>query len=108
MKIFPILMTFFETRFKFFQKVLQKPHKSMLFTASKYPKRNLDCSLTLQNSSQKKRLGFESDVYHFDTCPRLLGLRRRYIPQKKALLTRCLKEVLKLEEFLLWKAPDQF
>ena len=46
----------------------------MLFTASKYPKRNLDCSLTLQNSSQKKRLGFESDVYHFDTCPRLLGL----------------------------------
>ena len=47
----------------------------MLFTASKYPKRNLDCSLTLQNSSQKKRLGFESDVYHFDTCPRLLGLK---------------------------------
>ena len=48
----------------------------MLFTASKYPKRNLDCSLTLQNSSQKKRLGFESDVYHFDTCPRLLGLNK--------------------------------
>ena len=46
----------------------------MLFTASKYPKRNLDCSLTLQNLSQKKRLGLESDVYHFDTCPRLLGL----------------------------------
>ena len=47
----------------------------MLSTASKYPKKNLDCSLTLQNSSQKKRLGFESDVYHFDTCPRLLGLK---------------------------------
>ena len=47
----------------------------MLSTASKYPKKNLDCSLTLQNLSQKKRLGFESDVYHFDTCPRLLGLR---------------------------------
>ena len=46
----------------------------MLSTASKYPKKNLDCSLTLQNSSQKKWLGFESDVYHFDTCPRLLGL----------------------------------
>ena len=47
----------------------------MLSTASKYPKKNLDCSLTLQNLSQKERLGFESDVYHFDTCPRLLGLR---------------------------------
>ena len=46
----------------------------MLSTASKYPKKNLDCILTLQNSSQKKRLGFESDMYHFDTCPRLLGL----------------------------------
>jgi len=46
----------------------------MLSTASKYPKKNLDCSLTLQNLSQKERLGFESDVYHFDTCPRLLGL----------------------------------
>ena len=47
----------------------------MLSNASKYPKKNLDFILTLQNSSQKKRLGFESDVYHFDTCPRLLGLR---------------------------------
>ena len=47
----------------------------MLSTASKYPKKNLDCSLTLQNLSQKERLGFESDVYHFDTCPRLLGLK---------------------------------
>ena len=48
----------------------------MLSTASKYPKRNLDGSLTLQKLSQKKWLGFESDVYHFDTCPRLLGLSR--------------------------------
>ena len=47
----------------------------MLSTASKYPKKNLDCSLTLQNLSQKKRLGLESDLYHFDTCPRLLGLK---------------------------------
>ena len=62
MKVFQILMTFFEN------------NKSMLSTASKYPKKNLDCSLTLQNLSQKERLGFESDVYHFDTCPRLLGL----------------------------------
>ena len=46
----------------------------MLSTASKYPKKNLDCSLKLQNLSQKKRLGLESDVYLFDTCPRLLGL----------------------------------
>ena len=47
----------------------------MLSTASKYPKKNLDCSLTLQNLSKKKRLNFESDVYHFDKCPRLLGLK---------------------------------
>ena len=52
----------------------------MLSTASKYPKKNLDCSLTLQNLSQKERLGFESDVYHFDTCPRLLGLN--WLPLK--------------------------
>ena len=50
----------------------------MLSTASKYPKKNLDCSLTLQYLSQKKRLGFESDMYHFDTCPRLLGLRHHF------------------------------
>ena len=41
----------------------------MLSTASKYPKKNLDCSLTLQTLSQKKRLAFESDVYYFDKCP---------------------------------------
>ena len=74
MKIFPILTTFFETKFQFFKNFIKKKHKLMLSTASKYPKKNLDCSLTLQNLSQKERLGFESDVYHFDTCPRLLGL----------------------------------
>jgi len=56
----------------------------MLSTTSKCPKKNLDCSLTLQNLSQKKRLGFESDMYHFDTCPRLLGLMiQSYNPSTK-------------------------
>ena len=36
----------------------------------------------------------------------LINLEKSYIPQKKA--PRYLKEILKLEEFLLWKAPDQF
>ena len=59
----------------------------MLSTVSKYPKKNLDCSLTLQNYSRKERQGFESDVYHFDTCPRLLG--DSYLDEKKIFKTYC-------------------
>ena len=68
-KNFPILTTFFETKLKFYKNFIKKKHKLMLSTASKYPKKNLDCSLTLQTLSQKKRLAFESDVYYFDKCP---------------------------------------
>ena len=71
---------------------VQKSHKLMFFTVSKYPKKNLDCSLTLQNLSQKERLGFESDVYHFDTCPRLLGLRTSLIDVSNVFIMESLKK----------------
>ena len=37
-----------------------------------------------------------------------LDVEKKLYTSKESPITHCLKEVLKLEEFLPWKAPDRF